>query len=87
MTEEQPPNAAILVAIARLDEKHTALAQATQHSIANVKQEMVGLARSKDVEANTKRLDALESNQLWVVRSLIGAVVGGAGGIFAYLKA
>jgi hypothetical protein len=53
--------------------------EASLHRHNNLKQMMEGLATKKDVSDLEERVDMLEDDKKWLVRSIVGAWIAGTG--------
>ena len=78
----------IKVALARVEEKQTSLGEkvdklAPLSDISALKQDLVDAEKRFDKarEADIKRIEKLESNQTWIVRTVIGAVLAAVLGV------
>jgi hypothetical protein len=65
----------VLVALARIEERQEAAQKAGEHRHENLRLTVEKLASQKDLQAVEKRVSSIESNQTWVVRSMLTAIV------------
>lgn len=73
MPEQNATKIEVALAEVRNDLKHLA------HDVKNALQKQEGYVTRREHEASDERISAIESNQTWAARAIIGAWIAGAG--------